>query len=396
MYEMTEADRVSTELVARWILQFDVNGTPEDARAAVNLVLLDTLGVMLASTRYEVGKSIIRGVMGLSAGGEVVVPGTDARVDVVSGALIYGTLGHGIELDEVHLRSRQHVGATVGAAALALGQHRNASLAQLREALLVGYEIAGHLGIAVDNNKLLDRNFHLTGVVSGLECSAAAARLLGLSAEETYNALGLTASQASGTLAWHTESHHMSKSFQCGLAARNGLTAALLAQQGYQGPPAVFAGPYNVFQAFRGEEPDPNWFRRLGKEFEICNSSMKLYAAGRPMHAALDALFDIMKRESIQAEEIEAMEVRMNSGDTILNSCRRREGDIEAWHGVYRAGSGEGPPAPRHPVRQPAARERKKVLDVVLDRTIPWWDIPSSTPATPLVFGSRAILAGFF
>lgn len=35
-----------------------------------------------------------------------------------------------------------------------------------------------------------------------------------------------------------------------------------------------------------------------------------------------------------------------NSGDTILNSCRRREGVIEAWHGAYRAGSGEGPPAP--------------------------------------------------
>jgi 2-methylcitrate dehydratase PrpD len=311
VYEMTEADRVSTELVARWILQFDVNGTPEDARAAVNLVLLDTLGVMLASTRYGVGKSIIRGVMGFSAGGEVVVLGTDARVDVVSGALIYGTLGHGIELDEVHLRSRQHVGATVCAAALALGQHLNASLAQLREALLVGYEIAGHLGIAVDNNKLLDRNFHLTGVVSGFGCCAAAARLLGLSAAETYNALGLTASQSSGTLAWHTESHHMSKSFQCGLAARSGLTAALLAQQGYQGPPAVFAGPCNFFQAFRGEEPNPDWFRRLGNEFEICNSSMKLYAAGRPMHAALDALFDIMKRESIQAEDIETMEVRM-------------------------------------------------------------------------------------
>lgn len=314
MYEISKADRVATESVARWIVHFDVKDAPENVRENVNLVLLDTLGVMLASTRYEVGKNIIKGAMAISGGGDVVIPGTSARLDMASSALVYGTLGHGIELDEVHLPSRQHVGATVGAAALVLGQHFNASLTQLREAILVGYEISAHLGIAVDNNVLLDRNFHLTGVVSGFGCSAAAARLLGLTAEEVYHALGLTACQASGTLAWHTETHHMSKSFQSGLGARNGVTAALLAQQGYQGPVAVLAGPCNFFKAFKGHDPDPDWFRALGNEFEILNTSMKLYAAGRPMHAALDALLAMIKRDTIAADEIEAIEVRMPPG----------------------------------------------------------------------------------
>lgn len=315
MYELSQADRVPTESVARWIAQFNADEAPRQARDNLNLILLDTLGVMLASTRYEVGRSILRGAAALSPGGNVLVPGADAPMHVTSAALAYGTLGHGIELDEVHLPSRQHVGATVGGTVLALGQKLDASLAQLREALLVGYEVAGHMGIAVDNNRLLDRNFHLSGVVSVFGCTAAAARLLRLSAEEVYHALGLAASQASGTLAWHTESHHMSKSFQCGVAARNGVSAAVLAQQSYQGPGAVFAGPCNVFKAFRGEDPDPaDWYRGLGNKFEVLNSSMKLYASGRPMHAALDALLAIMKREAIGPEDIEAMEVRMPPG----------------------------------------------------------------------------------
>lgn len=314
MYEISAADRIATDAVSSWIAQFDFDSVPAGVKSNVNLVLLDTLGVMLASTRYEVGTSIIKGAQALSSGGDIVIPGTKLRLDMAASALVYGTLGHGIELDEVHLPSRQHVGATVGATALVLGQHYGMTLAQLRAAILIGYEVSGHLGIAVDNNVLLDKNFHLSGVVSGFGCCAAAARLLGLSAAEIYHALGLTASQASGTLAWHTESHHMSKSFQCGLGARNGLTAALLAQQGYLGPVAVFAGPCNFFLAFKGKDPDQDWFRALGTEFEILNTSMKLYAAGRPMHSALDALLAMMKLDSITTDEIESLEVRMPPG----------------------------------------------------------------------------------
>ncbi len=316
MYETSTADRTATETVARWIVEFDAATAPENIRKNVDLILLDTLGVMVASTREEVGRRCVAGARAMSQGGNVVIPGApdDAWLDVVSGALVYGTLGHGIELDEVHLPSRQHVGAAVGGAVLALGQHLNSSMAQLRNALLVGYEVAGHLGIAVDNNRLLDRNFHLTGIVSGFGSAAASARLLGLNAAQVYHALGLTASQASGTLAWHTESHHMSKSFQVGLSARGGVTAALLAQQGFLGPVAVFAGPCNYFRAFRGEDAPAGWFQRLGREYEILNSSMKLYAAGRPMHAALDAMLDLMKRASIAAGDIDTMEVRMPPG----------------------------------------------------------------------------------
>lgn len=315
MYEITQADHAPTEAVAKWIATFDVASAPADARDKLNLVLLDTLGVMIGSTRYEVGQKLLKGMTALAAPGNALVPGSAKPMDVVSAALAYGTLGHGIELDEVHLPSRQHVGAGVGGALLALGQHLDCTMAQLREAMLVGYEVAGHMGVATDNNRLLDRNFHLSGVITVFGSTAAAARLLGLSPEQIYHALGLAASQASGTLAWHTETHHMSKSIQCGGASRNGVTAAILAQQGYLGPAAVLAGPCNVFRAFRGADPDPaDWYRKLGREYEVLNASMKLYAAGRPMHAALDALLDTMRREKIGASDIESMEVRMPPG----------------------------------------------------------------------------------
>jgi len=314
MYEMGATDRVATEAVARWIAGFDAAVAPPEAAACARLVLLDTLGVMVGSTRHEVGRAVLAGAAALSADGSVLAPGSGAALDVATGALVYGTLGHGIELDEVHLPSRQHAGATTLGAALALGQHLDCDLAQVLDALLVGYEVAGHLGIAVDNNVLLDRNFHLSGIVSAFGCCAVAARLLALDAGTVYQALGLTASQACGTLAWHTEPHHMSKSLQCGFAARNGVTAALLAQRGCGGPEAVFAGPYNYFLAFRGSDPRPGWHEGLGQHFEILNTSMKLYAAGRPMHAAIDALLDLMREHALGAGDIEALAVHMPPG----------------------------------------------------------------------------------
>src|SRR3989304_2286258 len=105
MYELSREDRIATETVARWIAEFEAGTAPENIRKSVNLILLDTLGVMVASTRDAVGRRCIAGARAMSQGGDVIIPGghDDARLDVVSGALVYGTLGHGIELDEGHL-----------------------------------------------------------------------------------------------------------------------------------------------------------------------------------------------------------------------------------------------------------------------------------------------------
>src|SRR5262249_35671602 len=179
----------------------------------------------------------------------------------------------------------------------------------------------GHLGIAVNMPKLVNRGFHLSCVVSGFGCAAAASRLLNSTSDQIYQTLGLTQSQASGTLAWHTESHHMSKSFHMGIGARNGITAAILGNEGFRGPIAVFAGPRNFIGVFVGEDNDPKWVNRLGKEYEILNSAKKFYAAGRPMHAALDALLELMKGANVKAADIESIDVHMPpNAATIVDS----------------------------------------------------------------------------
>ncbi|WP_158746285.1 MmgE/PrpD family protein [Acidisphaera sp. L21] len=311
MYELTEADRAPTETVARWISGFSAASMTPALKEAAAYVLLDSLGVMLASTHHDVGKALYGAIPSFAAPGNVIVPGTDKRVDVQTGAIVWGTLGHGLELDEVHLPSQQHIGATVCAAALALGQHVGSTMDQVLDATLVGYELSGHFGVGIDMPRLVGRGFHLTAVVSGFGCAAAAARLLGSSADQVYASLGLTASQASGTLAWHTESHHNSKSFHMGMGARNGITAALLARHGFRGPVAVFAGPRNVVHTFTGQDNDPSWVNGLGSVYEIWNSAKKSYAAGRPMHAALDALLELMKEHGVVAANLEGIDVHM-------------------------------------------------------------------------------------
>jgi len=63
-------------------------------------------------------------------------------------------------------------------------------------------------------------------------------------------ALGLAGTQASGLLAWETDPTENSRPFNPGIAARNGVTAALLASQGFGGPPDIYQGKFGAFGAW--------------------------------------------------------------------------------------------------------------------------------------------------
>lgn len=87
----------------------------------------------------------------------------------------------------------------------------------------------------------------------------------------------------------------MSKSFQCGIAARNGVTAATLAKMGFAGAPAVFDGQYNVFEVYSGSKNYHLLTEGLGTRFEIMRACVKQYVSCRFTHSPLDALMAIIK-----------------------------------------------------------------------------------------------------
>jgi 2-methylcitrate dehydratase PrpD len=101
----------------------------------------------------------------------------------------------------------------------------------------------------------------------------------------------------------------MSRPFGPGIAARNGVTAALLAQKGFGGP-EVLEGKYTIFTAFSGEKHINELFDELGKRFEVMNLALKQYSSCSFTHPGLDALFNIMNENNLHASEIKKIKVR--------------------------------------------------------------------------------------
>jgi 2-methylcitrate dehydratase PrpD len=271
--------------------------------------LLDTVGVMIAGAGGDVA---IRAEAVLSAArpaGRIPVPGRARRADVIDAAFLGGTAAHGIELDDGFRQGSVHPGCVVVPAALALGYDRRADGRTLMEAIVAGYETVIAIGRACHPD-LRQRGFHPTAAVGVFGSAAAAGKLRGLSPDALANAFGLAASSAAGLFAFVNGGGDI-KRLHAGHAAREGLQAALLAEQGVEGPPDVIEARDGFMQAFafgRADKARPITFPP-SVPFGITDCYIKPYPCCRHIQPAVEALIGLINDEAISSDEVERIEV---------------------------------------------------------------------------------------
>ena len=107
--------------------------------------------------------------------------------------------------------------------------------------------LAYHVGVEVESKiaeaispRHYDDGFHTTGTIGSFGSTAACAKLLGLNAQQIAFAFGVAATAAGGLRA---NFGSMSKPFQAGHAAENGVVATDLAALGWTAAPDVFEAP---------------------------------------------------------------------------------------------------------------------------------------------------------
>ena len=128
----------------------------------------------------------------------------------------------------------------------------------------------------------------------------ATGKLRGLNAQQFANALGIAASSAAGLFAFVNGGGDI-KRLHAGHASREGMQAALLAEQGVEGPPDVIEARDGFMQAFA--------FGRIDKarpitlppaaEYGITDCYIKPYACCRHIQPAVEAMFGLLNDENI-------------------------------------------------------------------------------------------------
>src|SRR6266542_22614 len=227
----------ATAAVVEFVGELRHAALPHEVRHYARRHLLDTVGVMIAGAGGEVATRAEAVLAAVRPAGRIPVPGRARRADLIDAAFLGGTAAHGIELDDGFRQGSVHPGCVVIPAALALGCARHSDGQALMEAIVAGYEAVIAIGRACHPD-LRHRGFHPTAAVGVFGSVAAAGKMRGLSADALANALGLAASSAAGLFAFVNGGGDI-KRLHAGHAAREGLQAALLAEQGVEGPPDV-------------------------------------------------------------------------------------------------------------------------------------------------------------
>jgi len=280
---------LSTEF-ATWADEISYASLPPEVALAARRLLLDTLGVALASSAEEFGSRFdaVRFVAAADGGASAI--GQSNPVSPENAALVNGVLAHGIDFDETYQPGFVHVGAIVVPAALAVGESVGASDDEVLTAIVIGYELASRLGEAAPAG-FHKYGWHATPLCGIFAATIASARLNGLSLSEQVAAIGIAGSFASGIQEFLKDGTD-TKRLHTGWAASAGINAAALAAAGFGGPARIFEGDFGLYATHLREGDFRDLAKiteELGVRWNITRSSIKPFPCCLQMHAHVEA-----------------------------------------------------------------------------------------------------------
>jgi len=272
---------------------------------AVKRLLMDYLGVALAGSQSESGRIARRFAKEHGGKPQARLIGDNVRVPMTAAALANAISSHSIELDDIDVLALFHFSPPVFSAALAAAEYAGTNGKQLVTALAAGCEMMERVSKAT-NPSLRNRGFHTTPTCGVFGATVAAAKVLQLSKEKMVSALGLAGAQASGLMEMYGPS--MQKRFNPGPTARNGVTAALMAQLDFTGADTIFEGERGFLKAFSDATHSEALVANLKRPYDLL-IEFKPYSCARPIHNAIDCALDLRAQQGFEVDAVERIHV---------------------------------------------------------------------------------------
>ncbi|PYB70217.1 MmgE/PrpD family protein [Rhizobium wuzhouense] len=242
--------------------------------------------------------------------GNCLVLGRKMRLGKLEAAFVNGTSGHALDYDDTSKSLSGHPTVIIVPGLLALAEELGSTGRDFVDAYIVGVETATRMARGL-NFYHYEKGWHPTATLGIFGAIAAAARLMRLSEKQMADALCIGASLACGVKA---NFGTPVKPMHAGLAARNGLFAALLAQEGFEASPTALEGKQGFLEVFNGagnynvDKMLDGWARPL--DLLEPGISIKKYPCVYSVHGAIDAA--IALQAAIKPADVESVMVRMH------------------------------------------------------------------------------------
>ncbi|GLA88383.1 hypothetical protein AtubIFM56815_002834 [Aspergillus tubingensis] len=266
----TSTDSSVTRTLSTWLEELTPDSIPIEIRTRAKYQILDGLACALLGARLPWSVKAHDAITAIEGRGKCTVIGWNEALTPSAAALLNSTFLQGFEIDDVHVEAPIHTCSVVLPAVLAAAEQEHSSNtpvngSALITALVAGYETGPRVGHALGGSHMLTIGWHSGAIFGPAASVAAVSKILGLSAAQIEDALGITCTQACGLMSAQFES--MVKRMQHGFASRSGVLATYLAKQGVTGTKDIFDSSSGGFlKTFsHGAESEPKFFPEEAK-----------------------------------------------------------------------------------------------------------------------------------
>ena len=302
---------MTTKILAEYAQHLSYDDLPAPVVRKAKAVLVDTLGCSLGGSRTDL-VSVIDEMIRLEGGRpSSTLIGRRERSASSWCAFRNAAAANALDFEDDNVYG--HPASTIASTALAVAEETGAGGRDMITAIVAAYDVLARVGEAVNPSPERFAQVWGVGTHQVFGAAAAVAKLMQLHGDAFLYAMGLAGVGAplpSGLswnyrerpLSWHKDSVHW--------PAWLGVTAARLARQGFIGPRSVLDGPHGFWIMSGSDRFDPQaLLRGLGTDFRIMASSFKPYPACRWVHAALDAVGNLVREHKLLPSDIAGVQI---------------------------------------------------------------------------------------
>ncbi len=289
-----------------FIFDTEFNNIPADIRAIMKRSVLDTLGIAIVGTTSDLAKIVTGYAKGHWCAGangphaRVLLDGTSLSPE--GAAFVAAFTIDAIDGHDGYSPAKGHAGSAIIPALLAFCEDRKqagnpVSGREFLTAMTIGYEVSYRAGLALHATT---DDYHTSGAWTAVGVAAMGARLLGLSEEQMRHAIGIAEYHGPRSQMMRCIDHPTMLRDGVGWGAPTGVSATYMAQAGFTGAPAITVEREDAAEFWRG----------LGKNWEISRTNYKRYPVCRWAHPAIDAAADLMKDNNLSSADVERVRIQ--------------------------------------------------------------------------------------
>lgn len=310
----------TTRLLVSEIVGYKTKVITKEVRQLACRHMVDTLACIVCGMQENTPQKVLSYLKEKECRHGIGLLGSQSiRVSAEDAALYYGICAHVCDYDDLSKNFGGHPGAVILPVILALGEETNASKDRLLRAYAAGVEVSAILGASIVNHGL-NAGWNPTTLLGIFGAAAAGAVLLDLDEEQTCNAMGISAGEASGLKVNYGSA---AKDLTVGRTSAKAVFALKMAVLGLDAAkePLCSEGGLLTILSEKFDE------KKLMKELETHESDflkpgiiLKPYPSCRGMHNGIDGMLKIVRTHGIKPDEVKQIICRVQ--DTVFESNR--------------------------------------------------------------------------